>query len=185
LSHFIISDKARAANASVFVAGWRSHLQHFASYDALSGTVARELGLSAVIAGLSAESLAETMTFEEVERRIIQDLKGRIIAGAGADMDTLRGLIARRRDGHWANRLLAHSSATTRALASCYDALEAAAAFFELKERVQRRLRFRHRRGRIGGVPDRAVPLRSTLSPDQPRRRWRRADGLGLAARAS
>lgn len=135
LSHFVIGDKARAANASVFVAGWRSHMQHFASYDALSGTVARVLGLNGVIAGLSAESLAETMTFEEVERRIIQDVKGRIIAGAGADMDTLRGLIARRRDGHWANKLLAHSSATTRALASCYDALEAAAGFFELKER--------------------------------------------------
>jgi uncharacterized protein (TIGR02687 family) len=75
------------------------------------------------------------MTFEEVERRIIQDLKDRIIAGAGADMDSLRGLIARRRDGHWANKLLAHSSATTRALASCYDALEAAAGFFELKEK--------------------------------------------------
>ncbi|MEF8707631.1 MAG: BREX-1 system phosphatase PglZ type A [Candidatus Accumulibacter propinquus] len=135
LSHFILNDKARAANASVFVAGWRSHMQHFGSYDALSGKVARELGLTAVIAGLPAESLAESMTFEEVERRIIQDLKDRIIAGAGADMDSLRGLIARRRDGHWANKLLAHSSATTRALASCYDALEAAAGFFELKEK--------------------------------------------------
>ena len=135
LSHFVLNDKARAANASVFVAGWRSHMQHFGSYDALSGAVARELGLSNVIAGLSAASLAETMTFEEVERRIIQDIKGRIIAGAGADMDTMRGLIARRRDGHWANKMLAHSSATTRALASCYDALEAAAGFFELKEK--------------------------------------------------
>jgi hypothetical protein len=46
LSHFILNDKARAANASVFVAGWRSHMQHFESYDALSGKVARELGLS-------------------------------------------------------------------------------------------------------------------------------------------
>lgn len=135
LSHFILNDKARAANASVFVAAWRSHMQHFGSYDALSAAVARELGLSNVIAGLSAESLAETMTFEEVERRIIQDIKDRIIAGAGADMDTLRGLMARRRDGHWANKLLAHSSATIRALASCYDALEAAAGFFELKEK--------------------------------------------------
>lgn len=48
-------------------------------------------------------------------------------------MDGLRVLIARRRDGHWANKLLANASATTRALAACYDALEAAAAFFELK----------------------------------------------------
>jgi uncharacterized protein (TIGR02687 family) len=133
LSHFVLTDKARAANACVFAAGWRSHMAHFGSYDALSGTVADELGLRTLMAGLCAESLAETMTFEEVERRIIQDLKGRIIAGEGADMDRLRTLIARRRDGHWANTLLAHASPTKRALASCYDALEAAAGFFELK----------------------------------------------------
>jgi hypothetical protein len=54
--------------------------------------VGRELGLENLISGLSAEALAETMTFEEVERRIIQDLKGRIISGAGADMDSLRSI---------------------------------------------------------------------------------------------
>ncbi|GAB1392978.1 BREX-1 system phosphatase PglZ type A [Rhodocyclaceae bacterium] len=137
LSHFVLANKTLAANASVFVAGWRSHMQHFPSYDALSGAVGRELGLANLLSGLSAEELAETMSFEEVERRIIQDLKGRIIAGAGADMDSLRALIARRRDGHWANKLLAHASATTRALAACYDALETAAAFFELQARFQ------------------------------------------------
>jgi uncharacterized protein (TIGR02687 family) len=135
LLHFVLNDKQRAANAAVFVAGWRSHMQHCGSYDTWSGAVARELDLKSVIASFSAESLAETMTFEEVERRIIQDIKGRIIAGAGADMNTLRGLMARRRDGHWANKRLAHTSATTLALASCYDALEAAASFFELKEK--------------------------------------------------
>lgn len=137
LSHFVLANKTLAANASVFVAGWRSHMQHFPSYDSLSGAVGRELGLANLLSGLSAEELAETMTFEEVERRIIQDIKGRIIAGAGADMDSMRALIARRRDGHWANKLLAHASATTRALAACYDALETAAAFFELQDRFQ------------------------------------------------
>lgn len=137
LSHFVLGNKTLAANASVFVSSWRSHMQHFPSYDALSGTVGRELGLANLLAGLSADDLAESMTFEEVERRIIQDIKGRIIAGAGADMDSMRALIARRRDGHWANKLLAHASATTRALAACYDALESAAAFFELQARFQ------------------------------------------------
>lgn len=133
LAHFVISDRTLAANASVFASGWRSHMAHFGSYDALSGAVALELGLSGLVSSMTAETLSDTMTFEEVERRIIQDLKTRIISGHGADMDALRALIARRRDGHWANRLLAHASATTRALAACYDALEAAAAFFELR----------------------------------------------------
>jgi uncharacterized protein (TIGR02687 family) len=133
LSHFVLGDKALAANASVFVSGWRSHMAHFSSYDALSDAVARELGLSGLTSALTAEALSDVMTFEEVERRIIQDLKTRIISGHGADMDGLRSLIARRRDGHWANKLLAHANDTTRALAACYDALEAAAAFFVLK----------------------------------------------------
>jgi uncharacterized protein (TIGR02687 family) len=133
LKHFVLGSKALAANASVLASSWRSHMAHFGSYDALSGAVARELGLAGLISSMTAEELSEAMTFEEVERRIIQDLKTRIISGHGADMDVLRSLIARRRDGHWANKLLAHADVTTRALASCYDALEASAAFFELK----------------------------------------------------
>jgi uncharacterized protein (TIGR02687 family) len=73
------------------------------------------------------------MAFEEVELRVVQDLKQRIVAGAGANMDVVHGLIARRRDGHWANPLLASASERTRALAACYDALTAAADFFSLK----------------------------------------------------
>lgn len=137
LAHFVLPDKALAANAAVFASNWRSHLAHFATYDALSGAVGRELGLSGLIGGLSAEDLTDAMSFEEIERRVIQDLKARIIAGQGAAMDGLRTTIARRRDGHWANKLLAHASASTRALAACYDALEAAADFFELKTRFQ------------------------------------------------
>ncbi len=48
-------------------------------------------------------------------------------------MDVVHGLIARRRDGHWANALLASADQRTRALAACYDALTAAADFFSLK----------------------------------------------------
>jgi hypothetical protein len=43
------------------------------------------------------------MTFEDVELRVVQDLKQRIVSGAGANMDVVHALIARRRDGHWAN----------------------------------------------------------------------------------
>jgi len=73
------------------------------------------------------------MTFEDAELRVVQDLKTRIVAGAGANMDVVRALMARRRDGHWANALLASANERTRALAACYDALTAAADFFALK----------------------------------------------------
>ncbi|MHB1489790.1 MAG: BREX-1 system phosphatase PglZ type A [Cellulomonas sp.] len=135
LKHFALPEKSLAANASVFAGRWRSDMTHFASYNAVSAAVARELGLKGLLAAMTAEALADSMTFEVTERRIIQDLKDRIIAGAGANMETVRALIARRRDGHWANRLLSHTSDANSALAASYDALEAAAGFFELKTR--------------------------------------------------
>jgi len=133
LAHFVLPDRTLAANASVFVARWRSDLAHFNSYNALAQAVAQELDLVSLLAGQSAEQLAECMTFEDVELRVVQDLKQRIVAGAGANMDVVRALMARRRDGHWANPLLASANERTRALAACYDALTAAADFFSLK----------------------------------------------------
>ncbi len=133
LAHFLLPDRTLAANASVFVARWRSDIAQFGNYNALAQAVANELDLESLLSGLSAEQLAECMTFEDVELRVVQDLKKRIVAGAGANMDVVRSLMARRRDGHWANPLLASANERTRALAACYDALTAAADFFSLK----------------------------------------------------
>lgn len=54
----------------------------------------------------------------------------------------MRELIARRRDGHWANPLLAGANDATRALAASYDALEAAAGFFELQAKYSKGFSF-------------------------------------------
>jgi uncharacterized protein (TIGR02687 family) len=133
LAHFVLPERSLAANASVFVSRWRSDIAQFSSYNALAQAVASELDLTPLLGSLSAEQLIECMTFEEVELRIVQDLKKRIVDGGGANMDVVRGHIARRRDGHWANPLLASANDRTKALAACYDALTAAADFFSLK----------------------------------------------------
>lgn len=133
LAHFVLPDRSLAANASVFVGRWRSDIAQFSNYNALAQAVANELDLVSLLSGQSAEQLVECMTFEDVELRVVQDLKKRIVAGAGANMDVVRSLMARRRDGHWANPLLASANERTRALAACYDALTAAADFFSLK----------------------------------------------------
>lgn len=133
LAHFVLPDRTLAANASVFVGRWRSDIAQFGNYNALAHAVANELDLVSLLSGQSAEQLVECMTFEDVELRVVQDLKKRIVAGAGANMDVVRTLMARRRDGHWANPLLASANERTRALAACYDALTAAADFFTLK----------------------------------------------------
>jgi uncharacterized protein (TIGR02687 family) len=133
LKHFLLLEKSLAANASVFAGRWRSDLGHYATYDLISAAVARELNLTGILGPLKAEDILESMTFEETERRIIKDLKDRILAGAGANQEAVMSLIARRRDGHWANRLLVESSDATKALVACYDAIEVAAEFFQLK----------------------------------------------------
>lgn len=133
LSHFVLPDRALAANASVFVSRWRSDIAQFNSYNALAQSIAQELDLTSLLSHLSAEDLIECMTFEEIELRIVQDLKKRIIDSGGANMDVVRSHIARRRDGHWANALLASANDRTKALAACYDALTSAVDFFALK----------------------------------------------------
>ncbi|MEO6322682.1 MAG: BREX-1 system phosphatase PglZ type A, partial [Polaromonas sp.] len=135
LAHLVLPERTLAANASVFSSRWRSDLGHFNSYNALARAVAQELELPALLTGFTAESLTDCMTFEDVELRVVQDLKQRIVSGAGANMDVVHGLISRRRDGHWANPLLASANNRTRELAACYDALTAAADFLELKAR--------------------------------------------------
>lgn len=133
LTHFVLHERSLAANASVFVSRWRSDIAQFSSYNTLAQAVASELDLTPLLGTQSAEQLIECMTFEEIELRIVQDLKKRIVDGGGANMDVVRGHIARRRDGHWANLLLASANDRTKALAACYDALTAAADFFSLK----------------------------------------------------
>lgn len=133
LKHFMLPDRNLAANASVFASRWRSDLAHYVSYNLITAVVGRDLELGLVLGGLSADDLSEVMTFEEVERRIISDLKDRILSGAGAAMDAVFTLIARRRDGHWANQILASANDVSRALAASYDALEAATHFLTLK----------------------------------------------------
>lgn len=133
LQHLLIRERALAAHSTVFANRWRSDMVNYGSYDALSAIVSADLRVMDLIRPMGAEDLIDSMTFEDVEKRVIADLKSRIIAGGGANMDSVRSLIARRRDGHWANPLLAGANDSTRALAASYDALEAAASFFELQ----------------------------------------------------
>jgi len=133
LAHLVLPQANLAANASVFVGRWRSDVAQFANYNVLAQAVADDLNIKNLLTSQTAEQLLNCMTFEDIELRVVQDLKTRIVAGAGANMNVVRSLMARRRDGHWANALLAGARERTRALAACYDALTAAADFFALK----------------------------------------------------
>ncbi len=135
LAHLQLPQKLLAGNASVIAGRWRSDLNRYRAYTDLSAAIADELRINALIADYPAEVLLECMTFAQVERRIIHDLKGRVMQLGGAALAAIQPIIDRRRDGHWADMRLATDNDEVRAIASCYSALEAAAGFFELKER--------------------------------------------------
>lgn len=135
LTHFVPPNRVLAHNTTVFVSRWRSGILHAHTYNVLSAAVANDLRLRDLLTPLSAEALSDVVTFHDIDLRIIADLRDRVIEAAGASLDTVRTLIARRRDGHWANRQFAHLSPIVEALAASYDALEAAGEFFELQGR--------------------------------------------------
>ena len=135
LAHLQLPHRQLAGNASVLAGRWRSDLNRYRAYADLTAAVSDELGINALIADYPAEVLLDCMTFAHVERRIIHDLKGRVVRLDGAALIAIQPIIARRRDGHWADLRLASNSDEVRAIANCYTALEAAAGFLELKDR--------------------------------------------------
>jgi uncharacterized protein (TIGR02687 family) len=135
LAHLVLANKPLAANASVLAGRWRADLNLHKSYADLAAAVEQKLGLAALIEDLPAEALVDSVTFCAIEQQIVRDLKIRVASQGGEMLGSIRPLVARRRDGYWANRQLAGASGQTLALAACYDALEAGAEFLALKER--------------------------------------------------
>lgn len=142
LAHFRIQNRAKAATVTVFLAQWRTNITHYSSYDSISAAAAEVLELSKCMSGLQAESMLDAMTFAEVERWIVIDLRDRILNGAAASIGAVRSIFERRRDGHWVNSKLAANSRETQALFCCYQALEAAGDFLTLCEQYSAGLSF-------------------------------------------
>jgi uncharacterized protein (TIGR02687 family) len=142
LEHLVLPNRVLAANASVLAGRWRGDLNLHKSYADLASAVSQTLDLPSQLAPLEPEDLLECVTFPAVERHIVAALKQRVSRQGGAVLPALRPMVAKRRDGPWVARTLAGASDENRALAACYDALEAAAEFMALKERHAHGLSF-------------------------------------------
>lgn len=122
------------ANAVVCLAQWRDSSSKGASYDRLSAEAAGVLKVDDHLAGLDVDLLRDAMTFQAVEKRVAAGLRDRVRATADAiDVDEVRAVAGRRQAGHWASPTLPDSSGQRAALYAAYDALVAAAAFFDLR----------------------------------------------------
>lgn len=157
-AHLVLPDAVRAANASVLLARWRSDLQLHGSCASLSAAVAAELQLESVLAGMEVDALIDCVSFALVDRRIVSALKARVLSQGAAAQAEVKRVAGRRRDTPWANGLVTSSEggdgAESVALAACYDALEAAVDFLDLKERHAAGLSFADAQEAIGAYRD-------------------------------
>ncbi len=133
LRHFLLPERSLALNASVFLSQWRSNINHYATYNALSRKMAAELKIDEHISALDENALMEVMTFESVERQIVRCLKDHLLGKGGFDLVTLKGGIRHRRDGYWAGPLFVTGEKGNDYQAT-YNALETAGELLKLRE---------------------------------------------------
>lgn len=127
LRHFVLPNRTRALNASVFIDSWQRDVHHYANYDVLAKKIEEETKLPDHVAKLDEKSLSDCFTFESVERRVIGSLRDQVVdTSSHLDLDGFRACIQKRRDGHWAR-------GADNAYKLIYDALEAAAELLNLR----------------------------------------------------
>ena len=131
LTHFVLCDFATKANAKVFVSRWRSDVTLMPAYIQLSQVLAEEMQMDKLLGEMPIDDLMPIHTFGVVEQLILTALKQKILSGSTPSIDLV---IQARRDGFWANQRVTKDFELTKAYAACYDAIEAAHAFFSLKE---------------------------------------------------
>jgi uncharacterized protein (TIGR02687 family) len=131
LQHFVLTSRSLALTASVFANNWRSNINHYKSYNELSGAIAKQLKLDSHLGDLDDQSLLETMTFEVLERRIIICLLAKMKNGYSFGQE-IKSVITQRLDGYWTREQFSSGSINYRTL---YGAIWAAADLFELKSR--------------------------------------------------
>lgn len=130
--HFLLPDRTLGVNAAVFLGQWRNNVAAAAAYDVLSRRAAKELKLAEHIGALGVAALGDAMTFEDIEKAILRDLRDQVVEHPQAvKLMEIRDVIQRRRDGHWASP--ARRSDGVNAFRAAYDAIEAAAELMVLK----------------------------------------------------
>lgn len=139
LAHVVLP-KNGASNAVVCVGQWRDSARLHMSYDVLSAAIADLVKLGDHQGGLDIEELRDAGTFLATEKYIARSLRDRILETADTlNLEAVKDIIIRRQNGYWANTKLSSSADAPRsALSEVYDALMAAANFFDMRNHHDR-----------------------------------------------
>jgi uncharacterized protein (TIGR02687 family) len=123
------------SNAVVCLAQWRDSSSKGSSYDRLSDLVAGIIKIDDQLYGLEAEDLLDVMTFQNVEKLIVQGLRDQITSVVDIiNVDDIRAVATYRQAGHWASPNVVGSAHVHReAFHAVYQAIVVAADFFALR----------------------------------------------------
>ena len=129
-------------NAVVFLTQWRDSSGKASSYDAAASAVGAEQKVGEPLAMLDLETIKDVYTFWEAEKRVVSQLKSRLLSEKESlDATSVAALASERQAGHW----LAgpgRERAERRAIADAYNAIVAAAELFALHKEHRHALSF-------------------------------------------
>lgn len=131
LKTLVLENHAGAANAAVFLANWRTNTAQQENYRKAAGLIEHEISVADWIGKIDADDLIECETFEAVERRIIADLRDRLLAPLPAETGEWQRSVNTRRNRFWSREPGGSS------YSAAYDALLAALEFFRLRAKYQ------------------------------------------------
>ncbi len=138
LKHLVLPDKYNAS-VSVFLGQWRDSASRNGSYDSLSSQVADLLKITDCLHGLDEASLAEVMSFLDIEKQLCRLLRDHILETAALlQPDFLLGIIRKRLNGYWCVKRLSSCNNVPRlALHYVYQSLSVAIEFFDGLNQLQ------------------------------------------------
>lgn len=128
------------ATARAFLSRWRDSSNYCTAFDVISKWVANALRIPEKISGFTLEQLAEVMTFEAVEQKIIVDLAEQIPQASKNQLEHLRTIIALRLDGYWVSKH--KDDAIRKKFRTVYLALQAAIELFHLRHEHEQGFHF-------------------------------------------
>lgn len=138
LAHQVLPPQGRP-NTVVCLAQWRDSSSKGSSYDRLSEEIGKLIYLDNQLHGLEVSDLVDVMTFLAVEKAIASQLRQHIQHTAKTiNAQDIRTIVTRRQAGHWASPNVTGAAEVPRkALHATYNAMMAAAEFFELRNQYQ------------------------------------------------
>lgn len=132
LQHLQLS-RSGTANAVVCLAQWRDSSSKGSSYNSLSSEIGAILHISDHLHGSEVEDLLDVITFLDVEKAIVRGLLERLTSTADTiDAQSIRNIVTRRQGGHWVSSV-SIPDPQRKARHAVYEALAAAAEFFDLR----------------------------------------------------